>query len=171
MWIRAGNLHLEYNRSGTILAFGQGGAVQGKRSPALRGATTGEGQVVKITSRKAVIVGLVIVGALIACFLTPVARAAGPITDDTVDSAVTSAKTPEEHEALAAYFTSKAEAASAMADKHANMGKSHPFTGKAHNESWGRHCNNLIKAYRQEAQSYLALAKQQQELAKGGKGM
>ena len=114
------------------------------------------------------LVSSLMVGAVVACvLLTPAARAAGQITDDTVNSALTSAKTPEEHQALAEYFTSKAKAASAMADKHADMAKAHPFTGKAHNEAWGRHCSNLITAYQKEAQAYRALAQQQQELAKG----
>jgi hypothetical protein len=95
------------------------------------------------------------------------ARAAEAITDETVDAAVLAAKTPENHSALAAYFTSKAEAAVAAAERHAKMGKAHPFTGKAHNEAWGRHCKSLINAYRQQAKDYLALAKEQQELARG----
>jgi hypothetical protein len=98
------------------------------------------------------------------------ARAAEAITDDTVDAAVAAAKTPEEHNALAAYFTAKAEAAVAAADRHAGMGRAHPFTGKAHNQQWGQHCNNLIKTYKQQARDYLALAKEQQAAATRAEG-
>jgi hypothetical protein len=93
------------------------------------------------------------------------ARAADAITDDTVDAAVAAAKTPAEHHALAAYFTAKAEAATAAADRHARMGLTHPFTGKAHNEAWGQHCKSLIKTYQQQARDYLALAKEQEAAA------
>ena len=69
---------------------------------------------------------------------------------------------------IAAFFTTKAEAATAAAERHAKMGVMHPFTGKAHNEHWGRHCKSLINTYRQQAKDYLALAKEQEAAAKSG---
>ena len=51
------------------------------------------------------------------------ARAAEPITDANVDAAVAASKTPEDHQALAAFFTSKAEAALASAVNHDKMAK------------------------------------------------
>jgi hypothetical protein len=99
-----------------------------------------------------------------------VAWAADAITDDNVDAAVAAAKTPEDHQALAAYFTAKSEAAIAAAERHAKMEAMHPFTGKAHNEAWGQHCKGLMSTYRQQAKDYLALAKEQEAAAKGGTG-
>ena len=115
-------------------------------------------------------VGAAVTAALLVGWAGSAARAADAITDDTVDAAVAAAKTPDEHHALAAYFTSKAEAAVAAADRHAKMGLTHPFTGKAHNEQWAQHCASLIKAYRQQAKDYLALAKEQEAAATTGEG-
>lgn len=113
-------------------------------------------------------VAATLTAALVFAWTQSTARAAEPITDDTVDAAVAAAKTPEEHHALGDYFTAKAEAATAAADRHARMGLTHPFTGKAHNEAWGQHCKSLIKTYQQQAKDYLALAKEQEAAASGG---
>ena len=90
--------------------------------------------------------------------------AADAITDANVDAAVASAKTPEDHAALAAYFTSKAEAAVASAENHQKMKKA--FYGS---KSMAQHCGNLASTDRQQAKDYTALAKAQERLAKGGK--
>jgi hypothetical protein len=91
-----------------------------------------------------------------------VARAAGPVTDDTVEAAVASAKTPADHAALAEYFTSKAQAATASAENHDKMAKG--FHGKA-GERMAAHCKSLAAADRKQAQDYTALAKAEQQLA------
>jgi hypothetical protein len=91
-----------------------------------------------------------------------VARAADAISDDNVDAAVAAAKTPEDHAALAAYFTSKAEAAMASAERHDQMAKSF-----APSKSMASHCKDLASADRKQAADYTALAKAQDALAKG----
>jgi len=88
---------------------------------------------------------------------------ADAITDDNVAAAVAAAKTPADHQALAAYFTSKAEAAMAKVDAHRQMAAG--LTGKQR-ENWKMHCNALIGSYKQQAKDYTALAKMQQQLAK-----
>lgn len=98
----------------------------------------------------------------------PAALAAEAITDGTVDAAVRAAKTPEDHSALAAYFRAKAEAATAAAKEHAKMETAQLFARKSHNESWAKHCQSLIGLYRRQAEDYSALAKLQEDLAKGG---
>ncbi len=85
------------------------------------------------------------------------------MTDDNVAAAVAAAKTPADHHALPAYFTSKAEAAQANVQKHDEMAKG--FSGKAH-ERMAEHCNALAKTFRQQAAEYTALAKAQGKLAK-----
>ena len=90
---------------------------------------------------------------------------ADPITDDNVIEAVSAAKTPADHQALAAYFTAKAEAAIAQGDKHTRMAPS--FSGKGH-ENMQMHCNALARTYKEQAKDYSALAKEQEQLA-GGK--
>ena len=91
-----------------------------------------------------------------------VAGAADAITDDNVNQAITAAKTPEDHQALAAYFTSKAEAALAAAKKHDEMAKSF-----APSKSMAAHCATLAANNRRQAKEYTAMAKAQDQLAKG----
>ena len=93
------------------------------------------------------------------------ARAADPITDANVEAAVASAKTPEDHQALATFFTSKAEAALASAENHEKMAK-----GFAPSKSMASHCVGLARADRKQASDYTALAKAQNALAKGTSG-
>jgi hypothetical protein len=90
------------------------------------------------------------------------ARAADAITDDNVDAAAAAAKTPEDHAALAAFFMSKAEAATASAERHDQMAKSF-----APSKSMASHCRDLAAADRKQAADYTALAKAQDALAKG----
>ena len=94
----------------------------------------------------------------------PAAVRAQTITDDNVAQMVASAKTPADHQALSAFFTSKAEAAMAKVDQHRQMASS--FTGKQR-ENWKMHCNALINSYKEQAKNYTALAKEQQQLASG----
>jgi hypothetical protein len=90
---------------------------------------------------------------------------ADTITDENVDAAVAAAKTPADHQALAAFFTAKAEAAAAEADRHERMVTA--FRGKGR-EAWQMHCNSLIRSSKQQAKDYAALANEQTRLA-GGK--
>ena len=90
---------------------------------------------------------------------------ADAITDDNVTEAVSAAKTQAEHQALATYFTAKAEAAIAQADKHKHMAPM--FFGKGH-ENMQMHCKALVRTYKEQAKDYEALAKVQEQLA-GGK--
>lgn len=93
------------------------------------------------------------------------ARAADPITDANVDAAVAAAKTPDDHQALAAFFTSKAEAALASAENHDKMAKAF-----GPSKSMAAHCRDLASAARRQANDYTALAKAQDALAKGTTG-
>jgi hypothetical protein len=89
---------------------------------------------------------------------------AEPITDDNVVAAVEAAKTPADHQALAAYFTSKAEAAMAKAEMHKRMAVA--FSGKMR-ENLQMHCNALIRSYKQQAKDFTEMAKEQEKLAVG----
>jgi hypothetical protein len=99
--------------------------------------------------------------ALIAVRIVP--AHADAITEENVTAAVLAAKTPADHQALAAYFTSKAEAAQAEVEKHQQMAKG--FSGKAQ-ARMAEHCDALAKTFRQQATDYTALAKEQTNLAK-----
>ena len=91
----------------------------------------------------------------------PVVRA-DPITDENVEAAVAAAKTPADHQALAAFYTAKAEVAAAKAEQHKRMVTA--FTGKGR-EAWQMHCDSLVRSSKQEAKDYEALAKVQAGLA------
>ncbi len=104
-------------------------------------------------------------GAALAVGWAAAPACAQTITDDNVVEAIAAAKTPADHQALAAYFTSKAEAAMAKVDMHRRMAAA--FGGKMR-ENLKMHCDALIGSYKQQAKDYTALAKEQQQLA-GGK--
>ena len=89
---------------------------------------------------------------------------ADTITDDNVEAAVASAKTIEEHQALAAYFTAKSKQALANVETHKRM--SSMFSGKQ-GTGWQGHCQSLAKTFQQQAEDYAALAKEQEALEKG----
>jgi len=87
------------------------------------------------------------------------------ITDDNVAEAAASAKSVEDHQALAAYFTAKSKAALAEVENHRKMatalGKGKQAPG------WEAHCHSLMKTFQAQADDYVALAKEQEALAKG----
>ena len=87
---------------------------------------------------------------------------ADTITDDNVEAALAAAKTPADHQALAAYFTAKAKEAQTNVDTHKRM--SSLFGGKG-KQSWEAHCHSLMKASEEQAKDYAALAKEQTAVA------
>lgn len=89
---------------------------------------------------------------------------ADTITDDNIEAAVAEAKTVEEHQALAAYFTAKSQQALANVERHKRM--SSLFRGKQ-GTGWEAHCHSLAKTFQEQATDYAALAKEQETLAKG----
>jgi hypothetical protein len=111
---------------------------------------------------KRVVLVVILAGTAIVGWRGGVVRAADAISDDNVNAAVAAAKTPEDHAALAAFFTTKAEAAIASAEKHNQMAKSF-----GPSKSMTAHCKDLASTYRKQAADYTALAKTQNALAKG----
>jgi hypothetical protein len=94
---------------------------------------------------------------------------ADQITDQNAVAAMAAAKTPADHQALAAYFTSKAESAEASAENHKQMLAT--FTGKLQ-QAMATHCKSVIRSYQLQAKDYAAMAKEEEKLAKGSsKGM
>jgi hypothetical protein len=94
-------------------------------------------------------------------------RAADTINDGNVEAALAAAKTPADHEALAAYFTSKADEAQANIEKHKRM--SGLFGGKG-KSAWEGHCHALIRSFEEQAKDYKALASEQTAVAKALQG-
>jgi hypothetical protein len=87
---------------------------------------------------------------------------ADTITDDNVEATMAAAKTPADHQALAAYFTAKSKEAQDNVAKHKRM--SGMFGGKG-KSSWEGHCHSLMKTYEAQAKDYAGMAKEQTAVA------
>ncbi len=94
---------------------------------------------------------------------SPVRAADSPVTDDNLMERLDTAKTPADHQALAAYFHDKANAARRQVKTHQAMLAGQ--IGKGHS-AWHAHCSRLIKAYKEQAADYDALAAMQEKWAK-----
>ena len=114
---------------------------------------------------------LMILATLLLVLATPVVRApraiAQPaaVTDDNLDQAITSAKTPAEHEAIADYYDKEAARLSGYAKLHHST---HQAYEKFHMKPTGmaHHCDELAKSYQQGADQARALAADHLEMAK-----
>ncbi|HLK10045.1 MAG TPA: hypothetical protein VKW76_01550 [Candidatus Binatia bacterium] len=97
----------------------------------------------------------------------PTARAA----DVDIDKMIEEAKTPADHEAIAAYYDQQADAARAKAAEHQKMGEDYKKMGGAlaHKTHFHEHCEALVRSYRSEAKEYAALAAAHREMAKAAK--
>jgi len=81
---------------------------------------------------------------------------------------ITAAKTPAEHEKLAAQYEREAKAARAKAQEHKLMAEAYrkaggPLIEKLH---FDQHCDALVKSYTSTADEFEALAKAEHEAAK-----
>lgn len=92
------------------------------------------------------------------------AACADTITDDNVAAAVAAAKTPDEHQALVAFFTAKSELALAEVKRHRRMAGALGSGKQA--GSWEAHCHSLAKTYEVQAKDFAALASIQAAMAK-----
>jgi hypothetical protein len=91
-------------------------------------------------------------------------HAVTPVTDDTLAAALASANTAADHEALAAYFRSKAEEEAAVIAKHEAMLANLKGKGKAYN-NFLPHCRSIIHSAHQAKEAYEKLADQQATMA------
>ena len=96
----------------------------------------------------------------------PAARAAEPITADTVAQRVAAAKTAQDHEELAAYYRSQAAAMAEDAKRHEAMLKSYEWIWGVTKEDMRKHCQTLIASDRNAQQAFEALAQEHEKLAK-----
>ncbi len=112
-----------------------------------------------------------ILALVIATAWSPGSLSAADITDANVADMVKAAKTPEDHEALAAYFSSKAAQAGEMAKMHESMLGAFQGGKTTEQSLWKGHCNNLIRSFRNQQADYQAMAKEQQTIAKTLSGM
>jgi hypothetical protein len=110
-------------------------------------------------------VGLV---ALVLAALSLAATRSFAAEDFDVDKAIATAKTPADHEVIAAYYDKEAAEAQAKADSHSKMGEDYKKAGSAlvaklHIE---QHCERLAKSYATAADEAKALAAAHRAMAK-----
>jgi len=88
-----------------------------------------------------------------------------------IEEMIASAKTPADHEAIAAYFDKQAADAKAKAEEHRKMGESYKKGGGALAEKthFHEHCEALVKIYNQAAKDYAAMAAAHRDMAKKAK--
>jgi hypothetical protein len=89
---------------------------------------------------------------------------AGPVTDSNIAERVAQMKTPAEHQAIAAYYQSKAAAASAEVARHQAMLKGYENLGNPAKQM-ARHCTALMEAAQKEKAEYETLAKEHADMA------
>jgi len=114
-------------------------------------------------------IGAVLV-ALLICFSTPTIRAFAK-QHMVMSDMITMAKTPADHEKLAAHYEQEAKAARAKAEEHKKMAEAYrkeggPLIEKLH---FDQHCDSLVKSFSEMADEFEALAKAEHEAAKGMK--
>jgi len=86
---------------------------------------------------------------------------------DVTEAQITAARTPADHEAIAAAYDAEAKAADEMAANHETMAKAYKSAGaKGGTQSMASHCGRLVTQYRAVAQEYRALATGHRAMAK-----
>ena len=88
-----------------------------------------------------------------------------------IEQMIASAKTPADHEAIAAYYEGQAKEARQKAEEHRKMGAVYKKEGGAflHKTHFDEHCAALIRNFTSEAKEYEALAAAHRQLAKPAK--
>ena len=104
---------------------------------------------------------------LLVCFSLPAVRAFAK-HHMAMSDMITAAKTPADHEKLAAHYEGEAKAARTKAEEHKKMADAYrkaggPLIEKLH---FDQHCDALVKSYTATADEFEALAKAEHEGAK-----
>lgn len=99
-----------------------------------------------------------------------ISGAAEKMTHSKLKKMVESAKTPEDHRALAAHYNAEAATARAKAEEHEQMASWYKKAGEGPKKIPNapgtiEHCDNLVKHYKALADEYAALAKAHESMA------
>ena len=89
--------------------------------------------------------------------------------DKSIEQLITEAKTPADHEAIAAYYDKEAQAAHQKHAEHQKMKEWYKNTPMMSKGGFGTHCDSLISLDDKAAKQYEALAKSHREMAKSAK--
>lgn len=97
------------------------------------------------------------------------AGCAGLVTSPsaTIQRQIEAARTPADHETLAAYYGKEVAAARAKAEEHRRMGKGYsawPGGGRG-GGSWSAHCNAIASSYDEIASKFDAMAADHRQMA------
>ena len=114
---------------------------------------------------------LILLGLTVMAFASPLAPAAqASLTRKELNALISSARTPQDHERLAAYYRNQAQLAKENQAEHEEMLRryhenptTHRFTKSPSPED---HCHALIRIYGEEAQQDTALAEYHEKMAK-----
>lgn len=84
-----------------------------------------------------------------------------------IQQQIEAARTPADHEALAAYYVKEAAAARAKVAEHRAMGKAYTVSppGGRGGASWAAHCNAIATSYAEIASRFDAMAADHRQLA------
>ena len=110
-----------------------------------------------------IVVALMIIGAL---GYSPVSRAE---EGKNVEQMITEAKTPADHEAIAAYYDKEAKDAHAKHAEHQKMGELYKKNPALNKSGFSTHCDIIASNYNKTAKEYEALAKLHRDMAKSAK--
>src|SRR5215472_5173953 len=93
------------------------------------------------------------------------------LTSKQVRSLIATAKTPEDHQKIAAYYRAKAEEAKANAAEHERILAAYNQNPSTHEPAKtvggpSAHCHTLIRLYNDEAKEDSALAEEHEQMAK-----
>lgn len=89
----------------------------------------------------------------------------GPVND--AASAVASARTPEDHQKLSAYFDVKAKGYETEAAEHAKLADSYARYGNRTAQGAADHCRSLERKFHEAADEARSLAQTHRQLATG----
>jgi hypothetical protein len=106
----------------------------------------------------------IVAAGLIVSVVNPVSIAQAA---DVTEAQIAAARTPADHQAIAAAYDAEAKAADEMAADHETMAKAYKSAGaKGGTQSMVSHCGRLVTQYRAAAQEYRALATEHRAMAK-----
>jgi hypothetical protein len=96
---------------------------------------------------------------------------AAPAQAADIEQMIVSAKTPADHEAIAAYYDQQAKEARDKAELHRKMGQDYKKAGGAlaHKTHFHEHCEALTAGYERAAKDFAALAAAHREMVKASK--
>jgi hypothetical protein len=106
---------------------------------------------------------------LLAAATLPTTRAVAQpaaVTDDNLDQAITSAKSPADHEAIAAYYDQEAAETKKKADLHRRTAESYRKMNIAKPVGMANMCDGVAAMWDKLAADYSKLAKDHREMAK-----